>query len=162
MRDPQDEQLANDPKADCEVLANHVIPFAEQMLRTHGEFFPFGAAMRPDGQLVPVAGYDGDEHPQSADLIRLIKEGFIQSARQGRYKATALAYDTRLTTAGESSDAIAVSLNHRDNYSVIAFFPYTISDGNVTIGAAFAEKGEADIFLPPSNSWWTRVLSWRW
>ncbi len=127
---------------------NSVLPFAEQMLSSHGEFLPFGGAMRPGGELVSVAGYDGDEHPQSLDLVRLIKEGFVESARRGQYKATALVYDVRikLPSTGDKSDAIAVSLNHRDNYSVVVIFPYKIDNGTLTVGDAFAQKGEADIF----------------
>jgi hypothetical protein len=138
----------SDPKADCEALMNSVLPFAEQMLTAHGELFPFGAAMRPDGQLASVAGYDGDEHPKSADVIALMKEGMIAAARRGEYQATANVYDARVklpSTEGKS-DAIAVSLNHRDNYSVIVFFPYRIDAGKLILGTAFAENGEADIF----------------
>ena len=148
MPDPNGELPVSDPKADCEVLMNSVVPFAEQMLSSHGEFLPFGGAMRPSGELVSVAGFDGEEHPQSSDVIRLIKEGFIGAARQGQYKATALVYDVRTTlpSTGDKSDAIAVSLNHRDSYSVVVIFPYRINDGKLTVGTAFAQKGEADIF----------------
>lgn len=110
----------SDPKADCQALVNSVLPFAQQMLTAHGEFYPFGGAMRPDGQLVAIAGYDGSEHPPSVDLITLMKDGFIAAARKGEYKATAMVYDARvkLPSTEEKPDAIAVSLNHRDNYSV--------------------------------------------
>jgi hypothetical protein len=137
-----------DPKADCEALLSSVLPFAEQMLSLHGEFFPFGGAMRPDGKFVSVGGFDGEEHPLSADIIRLIKDGFIQSAHRGEYKATALVYDVRVKvpSTGEKSDAIAVSLNHRDDYSVVVLFPYRITDGKLVIGDPFAQQGEADIF----------------
>ena len=104
------------PKADCEALMNWLLPFARQMLEGHGEFFPFGAAMRPDGQLVPVASFEDTNRPRSADLIRLIKDGFVGGARRGEYKATALVYDVtvKLPSSGETSDAIAISLNHRE------------------------------------------------
>ena len=149
MEQPNGEQRPNDPKSDCEALMNSVLPFAEQMLSHHGEFLPFGGAMRPNGELVSVAGYDGDEHPRSLDLIRLIKDGFVAAACQGQYKATALIYDVRikLPSTGDKSDAIAVSLNHRDNYSVVVIFPYKIENGKLTVGDALAQKGEADIFL---------------
>jgi hypothetical protein len=149
MEQPNGEQRTNDPKTDCEALMNSVLPFAEQMLSNHGEFLPFGGAMRPSGELVSVTGYDGDEHPRSLDLIRLIKDGFVEAARQGQFKATALVYDVRikLPSAGDKSDAIAVSLNHRDNYSVVVIFPYKIDNGKLTVGDALAQKGEADIFL---------------
>jgi hypothetical protein len=127
---------------------NSVLPFAEQMLRDYGEFLPFGGAMRTTGELVSVSGYTEDEHPPSAEVIRLIKDGFIDAVRKREFKATALVYDVRITlpSAAEKSDAIAVSLNHRDDYSVIVIFPYKLESGKVSIGAALAQKGEADIF----------------
>lgn len=141
----------NDPKADCQALMNSVLPFAEQMLSRHGEFLPFGGAMQVSGEFVSVAGPDENEHPLSGDLIRLIKDGFIDAAGKGQVKATALVYDVRtiLPSTGDPSDAIAVSMNHRDAYSVIVLVPYKISDGTIEFGSAFAQKGEADIFPPP-------------
>jgi hypothetical protein len=137
-----------DPKADCEALMNAVLPFAEEMLSQHGEFFPFGGAMRANGEIVSVAGYEGEEHPQSAEVIRLLKDGFIHAARKNEYIATALVYDVRVNVPSkeEKSDAIAVSLNHRDHYSIVVIFPYIITDGKLDIGATFAQQGEADIF----------------
>ena len=35
------------PKADCETVMNFGLPLAQAMLKQHGEFLPFGAAMRP-------------------------------------------------------------------------------------------------------------------
>jgi len=127
---------------------NSVLPFAEQMLTTHGEFIPFGGAMRSDGQLVSIAGYDGKEHPESVDVIALMKVELVAAARKGEYKATAVVYDVRvkLPSTEEKSDAIAVSLNHRGNYSVIVLFPYKLDAGKLILGTAFAQKGEADIF----------------
>ena len=100
----------SDPKADCEALMNSVLPFAEQMLTTHREFVPFGGAMRPDRQLVSVAGYEGNEHPKSVEVIALLKEGLIAAAQNGEYKATAIVYDVRvkLPLLEEKSDAIAL------------------------------------------------------
>lgn len=138
----------SEAKTDCAALAGSVLPFAEQMLTTHGAFIPFGGAMRADGQIVSIAGYDGSEHPQPSDVIALMKSGFVDGARRGEYKATALVYDVRvrLTSTEEKSDAIAVSLNHRDNYSVVVLFPYEIDGGKLTLGSVLTQEGEADIF----------------
>jgi hypothetical protein len=135
-------------KADCEAVMNAALPFAEEMLRKHGEFFPFGATMDNRGEIAHVGGYDGREHPPSADIIKLLKDGFRSGARTDRYKATALVYDVRVSLPpdGQKSDAIAVSLNHRANYSVVVMFPYRLEDGVVVFGEAFAQGGEADIF----------------
>ena len=136
-------------KADCEALLEAVVPFAERMLREHGEFFPYGGALDPHGGITNVAGYDGREQPPSEDIIALIKEAFVEGARAGSYVATALVYDVRITvpTSREDSDAIAVSLNHRDNYSVVVLFPYQLSDGELKLGATIAKRGEADVFV---------------
>lgn len=138
----------SDPKTDCEALMNSVLPLAEKMLTAHGEFIPFGGAMQPDGQIVSIAGDDGNEHPKSVDVIALMKQGFVVAAHKGEYKATAVVYDARVNLASTEgkSDAIAVSLNHRDGYSVIVLFPYSIDAGKLILGAAFAQKGEADTF----------------
>jgi len=138
----------SDPKADCEALIGLVLPFAEQMLTTCGAFIPFGGAMRPDGQIVSIGGYDENEHSQSTNVIALMKRGFVEAARRGEYKATAVVYDVRveLPSTEEKSDAIAVSLNHRDNYSVVVLYPYKIDGGEPIFGTVFAQEGEADIF----------------
>jgi hypothetical protein len=139
----------SDPKADCDELLNFVMPFAEQMLSKRREFFPFGAAMRASGEIVPVQGRISRwRRPKSADLIRQIKDAFIDAARKGEYKATAVAYDMRVTlpSSGKQSDAIAVSADHRDGYSAIVVFPYSLDGGEVTLDVPLGYEGEADIF----------------
>ena len=135
-------------KADAEALLNVVMPFAEKMLAKHGEFYPYGAAMKPDGDIVSVAAYDGREQPPSADLIDLLRTELRRDAEKLLCKATAIVYDVRAVPPGGDSagDAIAVALDHRDNYSVVVLFPYTIANNSVQIGEPFAERGEDAIF----------------
>jgi hypothetical protein len=141
-------KVDDDIEADCNALLNSVMPFAEQMLERYGEFFPFGQAMMTDGQLVAVAMSEGNEHPTAVEVIKSLKEIFVSEAKAGKYRATALAYDVRirLPTDGTSSDAVAVSLNHRDDYSVIVIVPYSIVNAKPVFAPAFIEKGEADVF----------------
>ncbi|MGZ5906292.1 MAG: hypothetical protein ACXWKQ_13160 [Reyranella sp.] len=121
---------------------------AKELLSSHGGFLPFGGAMRSSGELVSVGTYAGEAPTQSTELIRLLKASFIDAARKGEFKATALVYDVRvaLPSTRQKSDAVAVSLNHRDGYSVIAILPYKIDSGKLIIGSAFTQEGEADIF----------------
>jgi hypothetical protein len=138
----------SDPTTDCQALIGSVLPLAKELLTAQGGFLPFGGAMRPDGQLVSIGAYDGNERSESAEVIALLKGALIAAARNGEYKATALVYDVRvkLPSSGEKSDAIAVSLNHRDDYSVIVLFPYRIDSGRLSLGKPFPQSGEADIF----------------
>ena len=104
--------------------------------------------MDKNGKTVAVSGYDSRERPPSSDLIRQLKKVFVSGAKSGAYKATALVYDVRINLpgTGAKSDAIAVSLNHRDNYSVVVFFPYKFESAKLVVGDPIANQGEADIF----------------
>ncbi|MCC7643613.1 MULTISPECIES: hypothetical protein [unclassified Janthinobacterium] len=139
---------AGSAKEESETLMNAVLPMAEKLLEQHGEFFPFGAAMKPSGEIVDVAGYDGREHPPSADIIKLLESAFAKAAAAKQYKATALVYDVKVTppSSNKKSDAIAVALDHVDKYSVVVFFPYELVNGKLQLGPVFAQKGAELIF----------------
>jgi hypothetical protein len=136
------------PKTQCEQLLKAVLPFAQKMLSEHGEFYPFGATMKPDGTIVQVGAYDGREHPPSQSLIDLLRGAFTASAKSGDIIASATVYDVRTVPPGatEKSDAVAVELDHRDSYSVVVFIPYKVQDHTVQFGQTFAQKGGASIF----------------
>jgi len=138
-----------DPKSECEDLMNSVLPFAEEMLTKHREFFPFGGTMSADGEISHTGGWTGDEHPASTEVIELLEKGFRAGAGRGEYKATTLVYDIRTIPPGkqDKQDAIAVALDHRENYSVVVVFPYSFTpDGQLDIETPFAIKGENKIF----------------
>jgi len=136
------------PKAQCEELLNAVLPVAKKFLAAHGEFYPFGASMKPDGQIVQTAAYDGREHPPSEPLIDLLRQSFRAQGKDGAIIASATVYDVRTIPPGatDKTDAVAVELDHRDSYSVTVLFPYTIMAGTVQFGPAFAHKGTFAIF----------------
>jgi hypothetical protein len=136
-----------DPKSECEDLLNRIMPFAEQNLTKYGTFMPIGLALEVGGKIAQVMAYlDESAHPN--DLVQIIKDAFIEGARSGKYKATALAYDVRvpLPGSGHKSDAIAVHLDHRDRPSKEVFFPYRLEGEKLTIDSPFAQRGLGEIF----------------
>jgi len=141
-------QFVRDAKSECEQLMNSALPRAKQMLQEHGEFFPFGLALNARGKIVAVAPYDQREHPTSEDFIRQLKHVFGVQAKAGEFRATALIYDVRVeaATKGEKTDAIAVALDHRDNYSVVVFLPYRLEGEKLTLGEMFAQQGPGEVF----------------
>jgi hypothetical protein len=44
-------------KEQLEDLLKAALPFAEMMLKKHGEFYPYGATMGVDGKITNVGGY---------------------------------------------------------------------------------------------------------
>ena len=141
-------QTMKSAKAEAEDLLNAALPFAEKMLGEHGEFFPYAEAMELDGKFVAIGASDGREQPPSKNVIQLLKKGLKTWAKAKKYKATALVYDVRITlpSTGAKSDAIAVSLNHRDKYSVLLFFPYRIEGKHVVFGDVVAQREENYVF----------------
>ena len=63
-------------KDEAEEVMNALLPFAEEMLVKHGEFYPFAGAMMADGEIHYIGGYTGDEQPPSQEIIDLLKDGF--------------------------------------------------------------------------------------
>lgn len=139
-------------KDDCNQLLRATLPLAEKMLREYGEFLPFGAQMLPDGEIASVGADDGDDRSRSQNLIGLLQTAFKAGAHDGEVIATALVYDVRVQPpgAGQKSDAIALNLDHRDQYSVTVFFPYMIADGELALDEPFASVGDYAIFPSPS------------
>ena len=139
---------------DVRNLMNEYIGFAEDMLQKYGEFFPFGAVLKPNKETAFVAGYEGTDQPLSQDIIDLLNDGFRVGAASGEYEATALFYDTAITQpeTGEKSDAVAVALDHQSGNSLVVFFPYALGGKavfrrrRVSFGNPFSQAGTNDVF----------------
>jgi hypothetical protein len=140
--------MAATPKEEAQQLVDAILPFAQQMLSKHKEFYPFGAQLNNAGKVEQVGAYNGNEHPPSAELIDLLHAGFVAKAKAGQVRATALAYDVRVQPPGSSakSDAVAVELEHRDGYNVTVYFPYTIQNGAAPFGTPFTTAGPHRVF----------------
>jgi hypothetical protein len=136
------------PQEQCEQLLNAVLPLAEKLLVEHGEFYPFGASLKANDTVAMVSAYDGDDKPESQPLIELLRYGLKTSAGKGEIIASAVAYDVRVTPpgSGNKTDAVAVELEHKDDYAVVVYFPYQIKNKVVAFGEAFANRGSRQVF----------------
>lgn len=128
---------------------NAMLPLAEKMLRQHGEFYPYGGYITPDGEVVNVGADDPDtDHPKSGDLIYVLQSSFKEMARANRCRAVAIVFDVavNLPESDQKSDAIQVCVEHVDGYSVEVFFPYQIVNKGIVYGKTFAQQGKREIF----------------
>ena len=57
------------PKEQCEILLDKLLPFAEEQMKKHREFYPFAAVILTDDAVELTGSYDGGEHPESKDVI---------------------------------------------------------------------------------------------
>lgn len=140
--------MTSSAKSDCQRLLDYLLVFVKGFLEDAGEFYPIGAVMKMKGEMVSMAGYDGREHPPSLDVIQIIRNGFKEGASTEAYKATALAYDVVVSDpdTGAKHDVIAIDLDHREDYSVVVYFRYSINDGILVLQAPTASEGTREVF----------------
>ena len=135
---------------DLDQLLNALLPFAQQMLAKHGEFYPFGSSMALDGQIAAEAAYDGNEQPPSQTLIEMLTQAFKQRAEAGHLRAAGICYDIRTIPPGqtEKTDAICVSLEHQGGDAVDVCVPYKKGwFGRVQYGDLFAARRTPQFFV---------------
>ena len=141
----------NPAKKDAQALVDEFIVFAEKRLSEHGEFYPFGGRMNVDGEIVWEGASDGTEHPRSQPLIEILRESHRQKAIKGEIRASCIVYDIRTLPPGkeQKQDAIAIEIDHRDDYAVVVVFPYTLSaDGVLSVEEPFAVSRDNTTFAP--------------
>jgi hypothetical protein len=128
---------------------NEMLSLAEKMLDEYGEFYPYGAYMKQNGEIVHIGAKNPQtDRPKSKDLIAILKDSFRDLAKAKRCKATAIVYDVVVPLPNQncSSDSIQVCLDHMDNYSAEVFFPYRLLNNEVVLAHAFAQEGRYEIF----------------
>lgn len=133
---------------DLERLLDHVLDFAHKTLSNHGEFYPFGAVVRTDGELRYVAGYSGSETPPSQQVIDLIVAGTREGARTKEIRAVGICYDARVRPPdSEPTDAIAVALEHVEGEPALALMPYKKVGTEIEYSELTIEPGERRVFV---------------
>jgi len=132
---------------EAESLLHEVIPFAEQMLSERGEFFPFAGALTPNGEFMPIVGYESLGHTPD-ELIDLLANRLREGAVAGEYAATALVYNARVRPpeGTEETDAISAEIEHRDGYAATLFFPYAVGNDEAALPEPFGVEQYRGIF----------------
>jgi hypothetical protein len=132
-----------DINKDIQDIINYAHSFAEKMLVEFGEFYPFGASISSDGELIPF-GFKDDESdmPKSENVIEQLAEYFTKQLDNNEIRAYGIAYDV-LVQPDESSqktNAILVEIFHQDDKDIPEYyFPYSFAEnGELIFGESFA------------------------
>lgn len=135
---------------DLNALLDTLLPFAKKMLEEHAEFFPYGAFMKLDGEIVHCSASDEDEQPLSQKLIDILTENLQQRAAKGEIRAAGICCDVRVTRPkqAEKVDAVQFALEHQNGEAVDVFLPYDLdASGDVLYGELFASRREKQFFI---------------
>ena len=135
---------------DLNALKDSLLPIAKQMLTEHGEFFPFGAFMKVNGEIVDCSAADENEHPPSKKLIDVLTDDFRRRAANKEIRAAGICCDVRVARPGETekTDAVQFALEHENGEALDVFLPYDLdSSGEVVCGELFATYREKQFFV---------------
>jgi hypothetical protein len=132
---------------DLDQLLNALLPFAQEMLGQHGEFFPFGATIRPDGEVRMAAADAGEARPRPEDVLAVLEESLRADAADRAIKAAGTAANVTVDLGDGPTDAIVVDLDHADGESVRVFLPYSAGgSGGYVYGDLVGGEGDRRFF----------------
>lgn len=135
------------PKEECEILLEALLSASENLLKKNGEFYPIGAVLSNDNTATFTAVQSESEFPGSDGVIQDLVISHKQMAQSNEIKASGIAWNASVTLDGKQSDAIIVSLEHQDDYSVIVALPYKKSlFKKIKFGELIAQDGNNDVF----------------
>jgi hypothetical protein len=104
------------------------VDFAQTMLRDSGEFYPCGAVLSPDGEVLAVVVDDGNEHPKAQEIYHLLTRAFVSEAKSGKIFGAAPASNVDVPEQYESPsrDALRVRLE-TEGFARLVYVPYEIT-----------------------------------
>lgn len=129
---------------ELDLLVDAVVPFAQEMLAEHGEFYPYAALVDGSGALELVAAETEDDYPDSAAVLTLLLDQL--AGRASALRATAVVAAGRV----ETGDVIRVQHGHRTGPALTVLIPYT---GGGAAGGAPVELGEPWAVAGPTQVW---------
>lgn len=132
------DQASASAQDDLDGLLSAVLPFAEQQLAQHGEFFPFGGSLSLEGEVSLLAADPAlGDRPSSDAVLSALYAG----ARSEAATVRAAAFVADVQAGG--SDAVRTELEHAVGVSLVVLLPYTRSRFKkaVTFGQMSVSQG---------------------
>jgi hypothetical protein len=130
-----------DPRDHMNALLGLLLPFARDTIGEHGEVYPFGAAMLPDGELQAAATWEGEERPTAEQVLTTLRDGLRERASKGELLATGVVTAVTIED-GEYPLGIRVELEHRDVEPITCVVPYRETGDAYEYGEVVAFAGE--------------------
>jgi len=119
--------------SDIQKLIDYSVSFAKTALAKYKEFYPFAAAINNDGELIPFALYEGDEFPDSKNLLTKLEILLDKQLVENKKRTYAITTDVVVKHSDfvYSHDAISVKIRQSgtEEYNVY-FFEYNLTNEN--------------------------------
>lgn len=121
---------------DLELHINYVVGLAKILLMEQkGEFYPLCTYVDKHEQLIPLSFFDGDEHPSSSDLIQNFHAIMQPKLENDEITSYVVAFDciVKRFENSEKENAIAIHYSHRLKPETTYYYPYSISNNELTL-----------------------------
>lgn len=140
-----------DAQTDLDALVNFLLPFAQETLGKHGEFFPFAAQMSVEGEITAIAiETEEEDHPDVDVVIGALGDVLRTHAADGLIRACGICSDTAVTLPEMGmTEAVRVSLEHADAEPVDLYMPYRTDAAEYVFADLVAMRGVREIFAGP-------------
>ena len=134
-----------DIERDIQNIIDYSHKFAEKMLNNGKEYYPFGAKIDNNGELIAVGYKDNEsDFPESQKVINKLTADFEQELNNGQIRAYGLTYDVRVQTDSlkDKTDAILIDICHRNSNEIPKYyFTYSWNEKNeLVFGESFGMK----------------------
>ena len=141
---PGTDSASDSAQADLDELVSAASRFAREKLHRHGDFFPFGAAIKRDGGVKLVATQTmvpEDEIPDSADLMALCRAALAR--KRGQLRAAAM-----ISHSTSAQRAIRIEVEHSSGLALVVMVPYQRRRfvHTVSLGSPVTERSSAQIW----------------
>jgi hypothetical protein len=136
--------------ADLDLLFDHLIKLAQELLRNQGGFLPFGAVVEADGQVRYVAARGDREYPGAQPLLDALTAEFRSMAAPGAIRASGICFDVLVAPNSDApkGNAIQCRLEHSNGEAMDVFTPYSKDlSGSFRYEEVYATKLEGSTFL---------------
>jgi hypothetical protein len=135
------------PQKQCESLMT-LLPFAETVLRDHGEFRPFGGVVDNTGITRMIGGWANADCCRPVEVIHYLRNGMIRDAQAGQIVATAILYDAMAIPPGlhENASVITVEVCHRAGFALTVVFPYYFHNRQLVIAKGYTLQNMHPVF----------------
>lgn len=132
-------------KEQCELLMGELVEFAKKMLRSYGEYHPFGGYLTEGEQVVHVGLSSDVAWTSEQHRFQALSESLRALVHQKQPVVLGIATNVSLPSQSGSNDAIRVFLEHRSGYCAEVFFHYQLAEG-LKILKVTAQQGEPFLF----------------
>lgn len=120
-----DQHLYSELKNDFRIVSDPLFKFAEEHVRKHGAYLPFGAVLSRSGEVTLQAAATNSDLATSEEILPLLVEG-LQLAVDAETTAAAVAEWVKIGVNGSNLvDAMKVQIHHRRGLSIAFYVPAT-------------------------------------